>query len=112
MGQIFNGVTQTVHASCYDINNKELLVNVQERDVSFHFSLDGGFREANTGHKALDLYVNGDNVGLASSCNAENSSWTYTSGSPKGTLSLKDNVAYSITGDDLDNVIIEGGKEG
>ena len=96
------------------------LKDITEGTVPLHTiraDVDYAHSEANTtfgktGHKALDLYVNGDNVGLASSCNAESSSWTYTSGSTKGTLTLNDTVAYSITGKDSDKVNIQGGIEG
>ena len=65
-----NLVCQTVHASCYDISSKELVVNVQERGTAFHFSLGqpGTYQEG-----ATKLFVNGDNVGLATSCSEEGS---------------------------------------
>lgn len=97
-----NGVCQTVHASCYDLSTKELVVNVQERDVSFHFSLTGGFREDKGSHKALKLYVNGDNVGLATSCGAEESKWSFAN----NTLTLESDAMYSITGEDASKVEI------
>lgn len=97
-----NGVCQTVHASCYDLSTKELVVNVQERDVSFHFSLAGGFREDKGSHKALKLYVNGDNVGLATSCGAEGSKWSFAN----NTLTLQNDAMYSITGEDASKVTI------
>lgn len=60
-----NGVCQTVHSSCYDIANRQLAVNVQERNVTFKFNLNSGWRENG---KATNVFVNGDNVGLATSC--------------------------------------------
>lgn len=102
--ELANGVCQTVHASCYDLSTKELVVNVQERDVSFHFSLNGGFRE---GGKATGIFVNGDNVGLATECNAPDSKWSYNPNTKTLTLLTNDeSKLYSITGTD-DNVTIE-----
>lgn len=108
--ELANGVCQTVHASCYDIINKELVVNVQERDVSFHFSLNGGFRE---GGKATGIFVNGDNVGLATECNAPDSKWTYDTASKTLTLQVnEENKLYSITGTDVDVTILSSGLDG
>lgn len=103
--ELANGVCQTVHASCYDIKKKELVVNVQERDVSFHFSLDGGWRE---GGKATGIFVNGDNVGLATKSTAPGSEWTLDTSTTPYTLTLTGtNTLYSITGSDT-NVNIVG----
>ena len=102
MDQIFNGVTQTVHATCYDLSALTLVVNVQERDVSFHFSLNGKFREEGGTYAAEDLYVNGDNVGLAKSCNAEGSVWELDG----NTLTLKSKAVYSITGTNPNHIQI------
>lgn len=101
--ELANGVCQTVHASCYDIKTKELVVNVQERDVSFHFSLDGGWRENG---KATGIFVNGDNVGLATECNAPDSKWTYNPNTHiLELLENETNTLYSVTGTDLDVTI-------
>ena len=50
----------------------------------------------------MELYVNGDNVGLATSCGAEGSQWSFAN----GTLTLQSNAMYSITGEDASKIII------
>ena len=91
----FSGISQTVNSSCYDIAKLELALTVQERAVTFNFSLKGGFREG----KATGLFVNGDNVGLATRSDEPGSMWIYDPINKR--LELIDdgtNMLFSLTG--------------
>lgn len=86
-----NNVLQTVHTSVYDLNDKTLMVEVQERETPFCFALEDDVNANRT-----EVFVNGDNVGLAVRCDEAGEEWTYDSETK--TLNLKHCGGYEIKG--------------
>lgn len=99
--ELANGVVHTVHTSVYNIENKTLLVNVQERNTAFKFNFTD---DVFTG--LSQLYVNGDNVGVAKECCVDGESWTYDS--VNKVLNITGNGTYVIEGLEGSGVELKG----
>ena len=63
---------QSAESMVYDITNRTLYARLGERDIPYVFTLGEPVHTNRT-----EVFINGDNVGIATNCNIEGCEWTY-----------------------------------
>ena len=92
----------TLHASVYDIPNRTLYLKERERETVFTFKADGSGRGNRT-----QLFVTGDNVGLATSSEVAGSEWTFDG----TTLTLRGTNGVELVGLEGSGILLDDPHE-